>query len=246
MKFDPWTFVFQIINFGVLLLVLKRVLYKPVQEIMERRRALAVRTQQEAEDARKEARELQAKNQAEMQTMQSERARMIEEMKTEVAQQRQKLLAEADLEVQRHIDKKQALFATKKARLAIEVKEQAADAVMQFATNILSDIADTDLHRALFRRLLDEMDNLRAELRGETGADGVLNVDITSAYPLGEGEEGSLRERLENTAGCRVILNTTIDRNLLAGIKILVGDRCYDSSLNGQLVAFTTKVKESV
>jgi F-type H+-transporting ATPase subunit b len=246
MKFDPWTFVFQIINFGVLLLILKRVLYKPVREIMEKRRALAVRTQQEAENALREAQELQAKNQAEMQTMQAQRARMIEEMKTEVAQQRQKLLAEADLEVQRHIDKKQALFANEKARLATEVKEQAADTVLQYATNILKDIADVDLHRALCRRLVDEMENLGVELRGETGPDGVLNVNITSAYPLCEEEELSLREGLENTTGCRVNFNTIIDQELLAGVKLLVSDRCYDASLNGQLVAFTTKLRENV
>ena len=35
MKFDIWTFLFQIINFVVLLFILKRILYRPVKEIIE-------------------------------------------------------------------------------------------------------------------------------------------------------------------------------------------------------------------
>jgi F-type H+-transporting ATPase subunit b len=245
MKFDLWTFAFQIINFGVLLLILKRVLYKPVREIMEKRRALAVRTQKEAENARREAEELLAKNQAEMQRLQTQRARMMEEMKTEIAQQRQKLLAETDLEVQRHIDKERALFATEKAHQTTEIKEQAKATVTLFAANILKGIVDEDLHRALCRRLAEQMETISTELRDETGADDVLKVDVSSAYPLSEDEEHSLRAGLEKTTGRRVVISTNTDQELLAGAKIMAGDRYYDASLSGQLTAFTTKVRKN-
>ena len=245
MKFDLWTFAFQIINFGVLLLILKRVLYRPVRDIMEKRRALAVKTQEDAENALREAEELLANNQAEMQKLQTQRSRMMEEMKTEIAQQRQKLLTETDLDVQRHIDKERALFATEKAHQTAEIQEQATATVTLFASQILKGIVDADLHRALYRRLAEQMEAIGTELRDQAGADDVLTVDVASAYPLSEEEEHSLRAELEKTTGRRVVINAITDQELLAGVKLMAGDRCYDASLRGQLNAFTTKVRKN-
>ena len=58
MKFDIWTFLFQVINFLVLLFILKRVLYKPIREIIEKRRSLIRQRIDEAEKTKKEALEL--------------------------------------------------------------------------------------------------------------------------------------------------------------------------------------------
>jgi F-type H+-transporting ATPase subunit b len=245
MTFDPWTFVFQIINFGILLLILKRVLYRPVREIMEKRRAQAIRTQQEAENARREAEDLLAKNQAEMQSLQAQRARMMEEMKEQITQQRQKMLAEADQEVQRHIDKERVLFATEKTRQTTEIKEQAMATVMLFAANILKGIADQDLHRALYRRLKAEVQTISAELNPGAETAGVLTVDVSSAYPLSEEERHSLQQELEKATGRQVALQTAIDQDLLAGAKVMIGERCFDASLNGQLTVFMNKVRKS-
>jgi len=37
----------------------------------------------------------------------------------------------------------------------------------------------------------------------------------------------------------------TIDRELLAGVKVLIGDWVYDASLKGQLTTFMTKVRRN-
>jgi F-type H+-transporting ATPase subunit b len=110
MKFDLWTFVFQVINFGVLLWILKRILYRPVRDMMEKRRALAVKKLEEAEHAREEANKLQLKCQEDQKALAEQRTNLLEEMKTEVARQRQRMLAEADQEAQRRIEKGRALY----------------------------------------------------------------------------------------------------------------------------------------
>lgn len=244
MKFDLWTWAFQIINFVVLLLILKRILYRPVREIMEKRRALAARTLEEAERTRSEAQQLQAQNQLEQKRLQEQRGKMLEEMKTEVAEARQKLLAETDRETQRHIDKERALFEAEKTRQTVAIKELAMDTVLLFATNICRDIADKNLHRALYRRLLDELEQLAAELHSPPGTDELLKVEVTSAYPLRPEDERPLQEALKAGGKRRVSLHTTLDSELLAGVKIKAGDISYDASLQGQLHAFKLRLKE--
>ncbi|MEJ2315268.1 MAG: F0F1 ATP synthase subunit delta [Nitrospirota bacterium] len=59
MKFDLWTFLFQIVNFVVLLYILKRLLFKPIREIMEKRRKAINDALSGAEGKRQEAEKLE-------------------------------------------------------------------------------------------------------------------------------------------------------------------------------------------
>jgi len=66
MKFNIWTLLFQVINFVILLYILRRILYKPIREIIEKRRGLIAKTVEDAENTKKEALELKEKNQKEL------------------------------------------------------------------------------------------------------------------------------------------------------------------------------------
>jgi F-type H+-transporting ATPase subunit b len=245
MKFDFWTFAFQVINFTVLLFILKRLLYKPVREIMEKRRAIASRTMAEAETARKEAEELKALNQAELEQLHGQREQQMEEMKATVAQERQKMLANAGREAERLIDKEQALFAVEKKRYGVALREMAIDAVGLFAANICRDIADEELHHAFCRRLQGEIERIAAELRNVTTPDETLSIEVVSAYQLTEEEERALHDALATGTGRKVTMEATVDRELMAGLKVRAYDMIYDSSLSGQVATLTVKLKES-
>ena len=66
MKFDIWTFLFQTINFIVLLYILKRLLFKPVRDILQKRRDLVLESLEKVELMQKEALALKEEQQAEM------------------------------------------------------------------------------------------------------------------------------------------------------------------------------------
>jgi F-type H+-transporting ATPase subunit b len=244
MKFDLWTFVFQVINFGVLLWILKRILYRPVRDMMEQRRAQAVKKLEEAEHAREEAKKLQLKCQEDQKELAAQRTRLFEEMKMDVAQERQRMLAEADQEAQRHIEKGRALYEAEKKRQSSEILEQAIVAVELFSTKILQSIADPELHMAIIRKFKNELDDVFDKLGDVTGSGDELSLEIASAYPFKEEEEQKLRQELEQSLGSPVKLTLTTDRNLIAGLKMRSGDFCFDGSLSGQLAAFTREARK--
>jgi len=245
MKFDPWTFVFQIVNFVVLLLILKRILYKPVREIMEKRRTLAAKAMDEAQSALKEAQELKSSHQEELETFRNRRTELTEAMKNEVAEERRKLLAEAAEAVKRHADKERALFDAGEKRQEAQLKELAIDTAELYAAALFQDVADEELHRALYRRLLGEADRVAAALSETADGHQTLGIEVTSAWPLREKEERRLHEALEAGIGDRLMLSTTVDRTLIAGIRIRVADTVYDASLRGQLNDLAARLKES-
>ena len=88
MKFNIWTFLFQVINFVVLLFILKKLLYKPVKEIMEKRRGLIEKTIGDAERTKKEALELKEQQQQEVNRLKALQPQMIENVKKEAAEER--------------------------------------------------------------------------------------------------------------------------------------------------------------
>lgn len=65
--------------------------------------------------------------------------------------------------------------------------------------------------------------------------DGIVNADVASAVALSDGQESDLKSGLEARTGKRVRMRTTVDRDLIGGFVVRVGDQVFDSSLATQL-----------
>ncbi len=64
---------------------------------------------------------------------------------------------------------------------------------------------------------------------------GVIEVDVTSAVPLGPDEESRLGRALERAAGKRVRLRKNVDKAIVGGLVVRIDDRLYDGSVRSQL-----------
>ena len=117
MKFNIWTLLFQIINFIVLLYILRRILYKPIREIIEKRRGLIAKTVEDAEKTKKEALELKEKHQEELNKLKILQNRMLEQTREEALKDRNKLLSEAEKDAAKINEKEKALFDAEKKRI---------------------------------------------------------------------------------------------------------------------------------
>lgn len=246
MKFDIWTFLFQVINFLVLLFILKRVLYKPIREIIEKRRSLIQQRIEEAEKTKKEALDLKENYQHEMDKLYELKSKMLEKMNGEVEQDRKRLIGKAEEEAARVIEKERAVFDTEKARHEAELKDKAIEAVTLFATKLLKDVSDEDLHKAIYEKLFRELQGIASHMAEIKEKDSPLTVDLITAYPLSETEIGKFRESIESIISQSVLLNTTIDVSIIAGAKVKFYDMVYDLSLLGQIKKLALKLKETV
>lgn len=242
MKFNIWTFLFQIVNFVVLLFILKRLLYKPVKEIMEKRKGLIEKTIEDAEKEKKEALELKERHQEEMNKLKGLQITMIEKMKNEVGKEKERLLTEAEKEATRTIEEERAVFETEKKRDEAKLKEMVIQTVSVFATNLLKDISDEELHKSIYRRVFNNLEEIASTIQAGDGESAT--IDLISAYPLREEELIELQKVLESRLSKKVSVNTSVDKNLIAGVKIKVHDMVYDSSLSGQINSLTFRLKE--
>lgn len=246
MKFDIWTFLFQVINFFVLLLILKRILYRPLKEIIEKRRGIIQKNIEDAEKTKREALELKEKYQHEMDEIKELKAQMLVKLQEEVEEERTRLMGKAREEASEVIEKEKALLDREKDRLEAELKDKAVETVSIFASSLLRSISSEDLHRAIYQRLFSELGQITSSMPAMKEKDMPLTIELVTAYPPSEDETGKLLEAIESLVPCKVSLNTIVDKSLIAGVKIKVSDMVYDASLLGQINALTVNLKEAV
>lgn len=235
MKFDIGTFIFQVINFVVLLFILKRLLYRPVREMLQRRRDIVEETMRSAEEARNEALELKERHRREVEMLQGEHEQMLQKMKEEAFEERKRLLADAQQEAAALIGREQALFEGEKNRFEAELKNHAVEAAAVFSSRMLRDIVDEELHLGIWRKFLDQLEPLASDLGERCPAKGSVEVDLRTAFALPDAALEELRSILESHLSRQVLLNATTSNDLIAGVVLRACDLVYDFSLSGQV-----------
>ncbi len=245
MKFNIWTLLFQVINFVILLYILRKILYKPVREIIEKRRGLIAKTVEDAEKTKKEALELKEKNQEELNKVKKLQSQMLEQTREEALKDRNKLLSEAEKDAIKIIEKEKALIDAEKRRIEAELKNKTLEMVFVFASNLLKDISDEELHKAIFRKFLKENGKFVSDISKIKEKEETVNIDLVTAYQLPMDDVKTFQETLESHLAKRVKMNTTIDKTLIAGVRIKAYDMIYDSSLAGQVNALASQLKET-
>ena len=242
MSFDPWTLAFQLLNFAVLLLVLFRLLFKPVREIMAKRAAQVQAALDAADKARAEAEQIRAGLALEQQRVGTLRAEMLEKLQAEIEENRQRRLAAVAAEAQVLLDRGRALLESEQRKIDEELRERVRRSVNDYAAALLADLADLEIHRALLRRLPAAFAGAGTELAGSSEPGEPLVVSVESAFPLTEEETAGLRALVAQRFPVAA-LTATVEPLLLAGVRLRAADRLYDFSLRGQLDALATTLK---
>lgn len=66
-------------------------------------------------------------------------------------------------------------------------------------------------------------------------AEGVQQIMVKTAVPLGDAEAEALASSFEKKLGGKVRLKSAVDKSLIGGITVQIGDTVYDASIAQQL-----------
>ena len=89
--------------------------------------------------------------------------------------------------------------------------------------------------------LLSEIRRQFEELKNER--EGVLEAEVQSAFELSDAQLKDLVQRLEKKTGRKVRPHVSVDKELIGGVKIVLGDKVIDGSARAQLGALETALK---
>jgi F-type H+-transporting ATPase subunit delta len=93
-------------------------------------------------------------------------------------------------------------------------------------------------------RRLDLLPEINAQydlLKNER--EGVIEAAVFTAFELSEGQATDLVQRLEKKTGRRIKPRFEVDSSLIAGVKVVLGDKVIDASARAQLGALEAALK---
>lgn len=248
MELNWSTFLLEIINFLVLVWILKRFFYQPLLDVIARRRASVDKTLQDAQAQQAEAGALKSRYESRLSDWEQERQAALATLDREIGTERTARLAalQADLAGEREKSRVAEQRSQEAARLHAEQTALAQGA--RFAARLLAVAAGPEVEQRLATLLREELAGLpaadREALRNAAGrtADG---IEVTSAWPLDEATRRALEDTLGTVLGRSAPVRYAQDPALLAGLRVTVGSRVLRANLQDELQAFSELAQES-
>jgi F-type H+-transporting ATPase subunit b len=245
MAIDWTTFTLEIINFLVLVWLLKRFLYQPVLETLARRRAGIERTLSEAREVEIRADALRTQFENRLADWEQEKAALRvgfeQELTAERSRQMQALADALAQERERH----SAREAHRQAALRLELESQALAQARRFATTLLTRLAGPELEARLIKVSLEDCAALpEAQCTGLVAAARTpdARLSVTSAFPLTEAQRQRIESALTARLGASPPLAFHIDAQLGAGLRLALGAWQLTFSLADELAQFAAAI----
>jgi len=154
-----WTLVFNLINFAVLLYLLKRLLFKPALAYLDQRRELIASRMESALESEKRAEELVAEREAELSSARERSAKIIDEARLRSGEMIQEAKQKAKDEAERIVAEARIQMEQERDRLIAELKGAYAQIAVLAAERVLDREVKIEDHRRLLDQLLSEIDD---------------------------------------------------------------------------------------
>jgi F-type H+-transporting ATPase subunit b len=243
MQIDWTTFALEVLNFLVLVWILKRFLYRPVLAVLDARQARVKAETDASRQLRAEAEALKGQYESRLADWDKEKAQARRQLEEELARERAARLENlkkslADETAKGHA-REQSLGVAREAALAREALAQSYGA----AAAMLRRMASEDMTRRIAQVFREDLATLPepdlAALRNAALAlDVEATAEIAAAHPLDEAMRGALADALSQAAGRRLHLGFKDAPELIAGLRAGVGACLLHANLADELEFF--------
>jgi F-type H+-transporting ATPase subunit b len=136
---NPWSVVLYLVNFGLLLAILTRYLYKPVLKLLDERRAIVSRDLDQAESLKLQLAEERKRSEEESRLMSAEAAREVAAAKADADQKSRALMAEAEAKREKMMTEAEAQIASAKAKMMTDAEQEMMQRIERVTMKVLAE-----------------------------------------------------------------------------------------------------------
>ena len=149
---DGWTFLAQICNLMIQLVIFKKLLLNPVKKVIAERKAKADSQIADAEKLRTEAEAMKAEYEQNLQNARTEANQIVAAAQKTAAARREELLGEARAQAAALKQKAEADIAQERKKAVNEVKDEIGGMAMEIASKVV----EREIKEADHQDLIDE------------------------------------------------------------------------------------------
>lgn len=223
MLIDWFTVIAQVLNFLILVWLLKRFLYKPILSAIDSREkkvaAELVNAASKETEAKKEKEEFKHKNEE----FDQQRNALLSKAKDETKAERQRLLEEARKEASDLSSKQQEALRNEIQNLNQEISHRTEQEVFAITRKVLKDLAGTSLEERIVEVLVQRLHELKGEEKEQlisafkTSPKQFL---IRTAFDLSQQHRDLIRETINETLGIETRPDFKTAPDLVSGIEL--------------------------
>ena len=149
---DPWTFLAQICNLLIQLVIFKKLLLNPVRKVLAERKAKADSEISDAQKLRAEAEAMKAEYEQNMQNARAEANQIVAAAQKTATARSEELLIEARSQAAAMKQKAEADIAQERKKAVNEVKDEIGGIAMEIASKVV----EREIREADHKDLIDE------------------------------------------------------------------------------------------
>ena len=231
----------QIVNFLILFLALRFLLWKPMLKMLNERKQRIAQGLEDAEQARRDRERAQAEYEERIKQARQEREEILARAAEEGEQAKAETLAQARAQAERIVAEGKETVERERQQMLAELRNQVAALSIAAANKLIGEALDEQRQR----RLIDEFfSGIKAgrvvvleEQEIEQAKADEVTATVTSALPLTDKEKAVVSGGLAEQLGQVPAIKFKVDPAVLGGLIIRIGDKLIDGSVGGRLEA---------
>ncbi len=250
MQIDWITVIAQIVNFLILVWLLKRFLYGPIVKTMEERQERIAAEMEEARQREEEASEEAREHREKRRELEQRREELMQQASNAAEEHREELMSEAREEVEAVERRWHENLREERDAFIRELRRRMGSELCSVARHALAELANRDLQEQVVDVFIERLDGLSEDRRAEL-LDAFEDADqgavvVTSAFPLSADHEKSVISSVHEILGESAEVSFREDEELLCGVSLNVGGVKVAWSLDSYLDSLEEAMTEEL
>ncbi len=248
MEVDWTTFALEIINFLILVWILKRFFYQPVLDVIARRRAGIEKEMADAKALEEKAQALERQYENRLDDWEKEREGARTKLTEEISRERAHQMAAVAAAVEAERERNRVLDERHRQELRRTAEEQALAQGAAFSARVLSRLADESLDERIVASMVADLQRLtfaqKQTLATAAAAAGV-NMQVVTARPLREAARTQLTAAMAEALQRALPQEYAVDESLIGGVRVSIGPWVLHANLRDDLQFFAGGVRRA-
>ena len=241
MEFNVSTFALEIINFLILIWILQWLFYKPLLEVIAKRKQFIDQSLNDAKNLQQQAEQQRSLYENRQKLWEQEKQAAITTLHQQFEAERKVQLDKLSAELEQERQKAKLTLSKQQQEFQQQAEKQALENGAKFAGMLLQQSAGPELEARLFTLLMDNLTILpeACNLCLDTpSTKKQVPVKITSAYPLAAEMHQQLEQKLATLINSPINFQYHQDAALIAGLRMDIDAWVLNANLQHELIGF--------
>ena len=240
MLIDPFTTIAQIVNFLILVALLKRFLYHPIMQAMEKRENKIALRFQEAEDREKLAQQEINQYQQKQQEWEELKSKRFQQLEEEVAGYRESLIEQVKTATENKKRQWQEVLQQQQQKFMLELRQRTSEQLIKITRQVLTDLATVSLEEQIILKFQEKLENFNWNVVEPS------HFVIRSTFPISSTYQSQLYKTIQSYFSQKIELTFEQSSQEICGIELRSSSHKIRWNIDQYLDELEAEIKRSL